>query len=234
MKLSKEQIERLYRFTREHFVEWYDLQTELVDHLANAIESKWNENPNLSFEETLQSEFKKFGVFGFMDVVEKRQIALNQKYNKLVWKHFKEFFALPKILLSFGFVAVLFFVMKQVPDPDIFFSVVFVSFVAVALTQIIKHIRYQNRKTKPDEKRWLFLEVIRSYGNLSLFFVIPIQLLTRIANSSNFFQNTVLMLVVSAFIVAYSLAIYIIMYVIPSKAENYLHETYPEYRLENV
>ena len=78
MKLSAEQIERLYQFTRQHYVEYYDLQTELVDHLANAIEEQWQKNPKLSFEEALQIEFKKFGVFGFMEVVEKRQVALNK------------------------------------------------------------------------------------------------------------------------------------------------------------
>ena len=78
MKLSAEQIERLYQFTRQHYVEYYDLQTELVDHLANAIEEQWQQNPKLSFEEALQIEFKKFGVFGFMDVVEQRQSVLNK------------------------------------------------------------------------------------------------------------------------------------------------------------
>jgi hypothetical protein len=33
---------------------------------------QWQENPKLSFNEALNKEFK-FGVFGFMDVVEKRQ-----------------------------------------------------------------------------------------------------------------------------------------------------------------
>lgn len=36
--LSKEDIQNLYTFTRQHYVEHYDLQTELVDHLANDIE----------------------------------------------------------------------------------------------------------------------------------------------------------------------------------------------------
>ena len=45
MKLTQQQIDRLYQFTRQHYVEWYDLQTELVDHLANAIEAQWQENP---------------------------------------------------------------------------------------------------------------------------------------------------------------------------------------------
>jgi hypothetical protein len=42
-------------------MEWYDLQSELVDHLANAIETQWQENPKLSFNEALNKEFK-FGV----------------------------------------------------------------------------------------------------------------------------------------------------------------------------
>lgn len=108
MKLTPEQIERLYQFTRQHYVEWYDLQTELVDHMANAIEAQWQEHPKLSFEEALQKEFKKFGVFGFMDVVEKRQAALNKKYNGIIWKHFKAFFTIPKIILTATLVAVTF------------------------------------------------------------------------------------------------------------------------------
>jgi hypothetical protein len=49
MKLSTQQIDQLYTFTRQHFVEWYDLQSELVDHLANAIEQEWKQNPNRTF-----------------------------------------------------------------------------------------------------------------------------------------------------------------------------------------
>ncbi|WP_262494794.1 hypothetical protein [Balneicella halophila] len=38
--VSDKQLERLYEFTRQHYVEHYDLQSELVDHLANAIEKR--------------------------------------------------------------------------------------------------------------------------------------------------------------------------------------------------
>jgi hypothetical protein len=58
---NRPQIDHLFTFTRQHYVEWYDLQSELVDHLANAIETQWQENPKLSFNEALNKEFK-FGV----------------------------------------------------------------------------------------------------------------------------------------------------------------------------
>jgi hypothetical protein len=38
-----------------------------VDHLANAIETQWQENPKLSFDQALNIEFKNLA-FGFMDV----------------------------------------------------------------------------------------------------------------------------------------------------------------------
>jgi len=40
-KLTTEQINKLYTFTKKHYVDYYDLQTELVDHLSNGIEAQW-------------------------------------------------------------------------------------------------------------------------------------------------------------------------------------------------
>jgi len=79
MKITKPQIEDLYAFTRNHYVEYHDLQTELVDHLANDIEQMWIELPQLSFEEAKTKAFKKFGVFGFMEPIEQKQKAMNKK-----------------------------------------------------------------------------------------------------------------------------------------------------------
>ena len=40
MQLTPAQIQKLYAFTIKHYVVHYDLQTELVDHLANGIEEQ--------------------------------------------------------------------------------------------------------------------------------------------------------------------------------------------------
>jgi len=53
MKITENQIEEFYLFTRKYFVEWYDVQSKLVDHLANGIEAQLEENSNLTFEECL-------------------------------------------------------------------------------------------------------------------------------------------------------------------------------------
>ena len=63
MELTQTHIEELYKFTRAHYVEHYDVQTELVDHLANDIEQIWSKQPKISFEEARDMSFQKFVVF---------------------------------------------------------------------------------------------------------------------------------------------------------------------------
>lgn len=112
MKLTKEHIQNLYKFTRQHYVEYYDVQTELVDHLANDIEQVWIEKPTLRFEEARDLSFKKFGVFGFMEVLEEKQKSMSKKYSKILWSFIKEWFRLPKILLTFGSIYFMYFLLS--------------------------------------------------------------------------------------------------------------------------
>ena len=100
-KTTSEEIEQLYQFTRQHYVEFYDVQTELVDHLASSMEQNWEKEPELSFEENLQREFKKFGVFGFMDVVDKKIRAMEKRYFRIIGKEMKLQLQDPKVLLVF-------------------------------------------------------------------------------------------------------------------------------------
>lgn len=226
MKLNEQQIEKLYLFTRQHFVEFCDLQTELVDHLANAIEQQWQEVPNRSFDEALQIEFKKFGVFGFMNVVEKRQSALNKKYRKIVWNHFKDFFRLPQIIATFSGVGLLFLVLKMSLNSEIIYLGICVVLLVFFFVEIVRNIKKANKRSEATGKKWLFNEIIQSYGQSSGFSFIPFQLIFNFRDQVN---NDYLLLIASLFIVSVVLFQYIMLKIIPNKAEEYLKETYPEY-----
>ncbi|MBP6039867.1 MAG: hypothetical protein KA523_06695 [Flavobacterium sp.] len=231
MKLTPEQIERLYLFTRQHYVEWYDLQTELVDHLANVIEAQWQEHPKLSFEEALQKEFKKFGVFGFMDVVEKRQAALNKKYNGIIWKHFKAFFTIPKIILTATLVAVTFALLNVTLYKS---EVVLVAFGIIILSfySFIIYFANKNKKTNSaTHKKWLLKEIILGRSSIVGMIYLPIQIILR---SEKVLENSLGVLGVSFLLVSLILIEYIMVIEIPKKAEAYLKETYPEYTLVNA
>ncbi|MGV9002514.1 hypothetical protein [Flavobacterium sp.] len=225
MKLSAIQIQKLYVFTRQHYVEYYDLQTELVDHLANAIEEQWQENPKISFEEALQKEFKKFGIFGFMDVVEKRQAAMNKKYNKIVWNHFKTFFKLPQIIGTVAAVGILFLSLKNSSQATLIVSIFAIAIMVSFWVAISFSVWKKNKIAKVEGKKWLFNEIIFGYSSIAGLSYLPLQFLVHFENH----YSEIMLLTMCIVIVFMVLLEYIILILIPSKAEEYLQQTYPEY-----
>ena len=229
MKLTPQQIERLYQFTRQHYVEWYDLQTELVDHLANAIEQQWPDNPNLDFEEVLQLEFKKFGVFGFMEVVEKRQSALNKRYNKIVWKHFKNFFSIPKVVITISLIGSLSFLFFYFQYSSILLSILFFATLVLFWIGLVKRTKAYKKEVKETGKKWLFKEIISGYSAMTGLSYLPVQIMLQFDDVTVRF-SIVMSVFFASLIVTMCLLEYIILFEIPSKAQKYLEETYPEYK----
>ena len=213
-------------------MEYYDLQTELVDHLANSIECQWKENPKVSFEDALQVEFKKFGVFGFMTVVEERQIALGKKYNKLVWKHFKSFFTIPKIIGTATVFAILVQLMLKFEYAYLIIISIFVLFTFLFWIGIVKMSRKNKKEAKLSGKKWLYKDIIFGLGSFTGFIPLPLQFGLRIEDTAQF--GIISATIISATVVCFFLLGFVILKIIPSKAEDYLKETYPEYALENA
>ena len=226
-KISAEQIEQLYAFTRKHFVDHYDLQTELVDHMANAIEDRWQEDPKLTFEEAMQQEFKKFGIFGFMSVVEQRQRALNKKYNKLIWSNFRTFFKLPKIMLTIVMVGLLY---QSFALSPIIFGVLFIAaFIGLAVRAVYFGVKLR-KKSKRTGKRWMLEEIIFKCGGLGPMFYFPYQITNFLFGDYPAIGELLLAIAFTVFL----LYEYIILFVIPAEAKKHLAETYPEYALEKL
>ncbi|SEH83176.1 hypothetical protein SAMN02927937_01668 [Paenimyroides aquimaris] len=148
-QLTTQQIDQLFEFTKKHLVEHYDVQVELVDHLANAIEDQWKQNPNISFEDALQTEFKKFGIFGFTGLVEQKQAALKNHYWKIIKKEFINFFSVPKVILT----VVMFYVLFQFysnPKSFLYNYDLLIRFGFIALTLGV--YIYQRVKTSKNKK----------------------------------------------------------------------------------
>jgi hypothetical protein len=101
MQLTTSQMNETIHFYRQHFGEYYDLQSELVDHLANSIDAMGTISKR-TFEEALNIEFKKFGIYGFMDVVYKDS-GPKQKYYKIVW-NFKDFLVSQNYIVGLSFI----------------------------------------------------------------------------------------------------------------------------------
>lgn len=99
-KLSSEQIESLFTFVEQRNVKYYDVQMELVDHLASAIEQKWQTDPGLSFEEAFRHEQRQFNRYDFKQIIEEKEEALSRKYRKIERRYIGDFFSWPKIVAT--------------------------------------------------------------------------------------------------------------------------------------
>lgn len=225
MKITPQQTQQLYNFTRQHYVKHYDLQTELVDHLANGIERQWEENPKLTFEEALQKEFKKFGVFGFMDVVEQRQLVLTKKYNHIVWEHFKSFFKIPMIVLTITAVFLLKQLLQHIIYADELAIGLFIGLLLLFFAGLVRSKRKSRQQFKNSGKRWMFEEIIFNYGSAAGFTYLPLQIFLRIWEHT---EHPLVIWITSFVLVAMTLLEYILLIQIPNKAESYLRQTYPE------
>ncbi len=231
MQLNQAQIQQLYAFTSKHFVEHYDLQTELVDHLANGIEEQIAINPKLTFKQALNNEFRKFGIHGFEDVIAKRKRAMSLKYWKIIFGFFKDYFSFPKIIATLSAILFLGLVFWNIPleIKENFFSGIGALIIVLWLFFMIRN----KKQIKETKKRWMLKDQIDNIGNsfnlihLIFFPIINSNLLGSVLRWQVFYIDILLAFI----IVTVVLISFIILKTIPQKAEELLTKTYPEYKL---
>ena len=229
MKLTEPQIQDLYAITRQHFVEHYDLQTELVDHLANDIEQQWQVQPKLTFEDAKNKAFKKFGIFGFMDAIEQKGKAINKRYMKYLWNELKKWFEIPQIIATISLF--LMFYLTFSSKYAAIFSVIF--FIVIAAFVMFKSIglnRQFRRRKEISNKKWMLEEIIyKQAGGTSLVFLSQVYNIFTV--SDTLLTNVYAIIGLSLAFTAMVLINYISFDIIPNKAEKLLNETYPEFSL---
>ena len=231
MELTENQIKELYKFTRQHFVEYYDVQSELVDHLANDIEKIWQEKPQMLFEQARDISFKKFGVFGFMEVVEQKQKQMTKKYWRILFQFVKGWFTIPKVVIT-STVFLFFYTLLRIEVGPL---ILLILFIVVCVSAIIFEliISYKIRLKKKKKEKIYLLEQMIHQSKSGFAFVH----LLNIMNALNLFSIDMLplsiywVLLLSFLLTLVTLLFYITQFTIPEKAEELLKETYPEYKL---
>lgn len=118
-QLSKPQIQELFNFAESHRVRYYDLQTEVVDHLATAIEEKWQTNPNLPFQTALNEVYGSFGIYGFGKLEQEKREAIQWKVARNTWQFVKAYLTIPKIGLTLLLMAMTYQLLAMVANPYI-------------------------------------------------------------------------------------------------------------------
>ncbi len=229
-KITEIELEELYKFTRKHFVEHYDVQTELVDHLANDIEQLWQEKPCLSFEEARVISFKKFGVFGFLEVVESQSKAMSRKYYKIMFSILKDFFRLPQILITLAVFGVVFGALTRFSSHQSYtITALFLLVILVMIVRLFELRNIKKRRRKSSGKKWMFEEMILNTGGFASFSYLPLQFISTSDGSHGVYW----MVFMSSFFTVFMIVNYIVAFIIPSKMEELLAAQYPAYKIKS-
>ncbi|MEK6511981.1 hypothetical protein [Myroides odoratimimus] len=161
--LTTDQIQALHTFVKKHYVEYYDIELELVDHLANGIESQWREDGSLTFETVLDREFKKFGVFGFSTIIEKKENSLTYFYLGIILKEVLRFLHWPKLLLTSALFYIIYTSLNYLStifeNRDII-SVIIWSLMPLVFIYYIIEATLVKKLHKATQKKW-FMDRIR-------------------------------------------------------------------------
>ena len=126
--LTNEQIEYLFTFCEKHFVKYYDVQVELVDHLASTIEKKMISDSKITFENALEAVYSSFGPKGFTSLIEEKQKLSKKQSRKLFYSIFRDQFKWPKIITFFLFLILIYFFLSAQPSANkYFFTAIFLA-----------------------------------------------------------------------------------------------------------
>lgn len=104
--LTHEEIAELYKYCERKKVLYYDIQIEIVDHIATAIEEKRKINPDLPFKQALEEVHASFGSFGLKEIVDSKTASMSKQYRKIRRQLLRSYFTFPKIALTFLLIVV--------------------------------------------------------------------------------------------------------------------------------
>lgn len=170
-KITAKEAEKLFSFTKKHYVEYFDIRMELVDHLASAMEKEWEISPEMTFEENLDCQFKKFGIFGFSEIVEEKTTAMEKYYWRII---FREILAALKSLPGAITFLLIFMGFSLLINSATGFIILQACVLFLFLVQGFFTFRLERRlkaKRKSFEKIYMLEEIILKTGGASVLFI---------------------------------------------------------------
>ena len=166
--LTTQQIDELFAFCRRHYVQHYDVQTELVDHLANAIEEKIQHNNRLSFERALDEVYAGFGYKGFAGVVEAKMNAINKQSQRMRWYYFWSYFTWPKAAFTLCLCA-LAFLIHSVCSAEVLKWILLVFPLIYLIGEIFIVIKYY-RESKKIKRKLVLTSMLYTFPGMSVMY----------------------------------------------------------------
>jgi len=95
-QLTTSQIQELHNLVQRNAIKYYDVEIEIVDHYASAIEAIWEKEPEVSFYQARERVYKELWDFQGIEQEKIRQVT--KQANKNIWIALKSMFVWPKLV----------------------------------------------------------------------------------------------------------------------------------------
>lgn len=228
-QLTQKQTDELFKVCKNNAVYHYDVQMEMVDHLASSIEEIWETEPKIDFKTAQKQAILKFGKGSFTRIHREKEKELRKKYNRMLWKYVFEFYRFPKIIMTFVFTAALFLLFQSVEQTR---WIMITYFLLLLVAVIIYHFVISPKfKVKTDVWRNFLLldhmkQIVQTYFFLFMLPNFCYQTFNMVG--ANTIQNKWILLVISFLMVFFNVILYAHFFYIPQRIREHFIETYPQ------
>jgi hypothetical protein len=110
VRLTNDQIKELFAYTERMHIKYKDVQFEIVDHMASGVEDTMAANNKLTFSKALYNYAGTLPMRFFNDLIEEKEKALTQFWNRTFGKYMLGFLNIPRaiafVILFLAFKAV--------------------------------------------------------------------------------------------------------------------------------
>lgn len=229
--LTIEQVKKLFALCEKHEVYDYDVQIEMVDHLASAIEEKWQIEPELGFGWALKKSFTNLNWRTFRKLESKLTRQLKHKFRRILWQYFLEYFKLPKILITVALSLVI-LALLQLTERNAWIIALY--FVPLSLFSLYYNFKIFPKKVDinpVDGKSFMILNYLKNIGNRtgSLVMLPPYILFFSGPYKLNYTNQLYQEIIISIFMALLTIFLYGYFFYLPQKVREHFFSNYPEY-----
>jgi hypothetical protein len=186
MEITKEQLLQIDNYIFVCGIQFYDVRTEIVDHFANILEQKLDNNPDLNFKKEIQAIHRNFNDSGFQNLLKEKTKSVQKRFYKASLKHFTTFFKLPKIIITGAFFYGLLQVMHLIENKEVFFQLLTFS-VFIAVFSVFLFLYFKKKKKK---ELFLALDMNNNLVQIINNAVICFNTITIFRNEESFLNPT--------------------------------------------
>lgn len=148
--LTQKEINYIAFYCYQRNVTYYDVQMELVDHLADIIEQLQKENINLSFNAALEIAGKQFSDAEFAAIVKSKKKLLQVKMSIMIEEEFKTYFTMPRLIGTASLLLLCFVLPKLYNYLGTMMPIVFFMFFTLFLAMYYCKIPFKESRAIKD------------------------------------------------------------------------------------